>query len=107
MVAGPTFPAPAPIKNRVKTMYTTTRNMSGTTLMTCNDCGHAISMNKLCEKPIQSATDMLKHMAAHRASRAFVPVVPVVPITQKLVEAVRGLGDKWASAQWSMSYESS
>jgi hypothetical protein len=27
--------------------------------MTCNDCAHAISMNKICEKPLQSATDML------------------------------------------------
>lgn len=42
--------------------------------MTCKDCGHAISMNKLCEEPIQSATDMLKHMADHNASRAFAPV---------------------------------
>ena len=39
--------------------------------MTCKDCGHAISMNKICESPIQSATDILKHMAAHNASRAF------------------------------------
>lgn len=52
-------------------MYTTTRNIAGGTLMTCKDCGHAISMNKLCEKPIQAATDILKHMAAHNASRAF------------------------------------
>lgn len=37
--------------------------------MTCKDCGHAIGMNKL--GPIQSATDILKHMAAHNASRAF------------------------------------
>jgi len=28
-------------------------------------------MNKICERTIQSATDMLKHMAAHNASRAF------------------------------------
>ena len=52
-------------------MYTTTRNIAGGTLMTCKDCGHAISMNKICEKPLQAATDMLKHMAAHNASRAF------------------------------------
>jgi hypothetical protein len=31
-------------------------------------------MNKICENPIQSATDMLKHMAAHNASRAFAAV---------------------------------
>lgn len=28
-------------------------------------------MNKICETPLQSATDMLKHMAKHTASRAF------------------------------------
>jgi hypothetical protein len=39
--------------------------------MTCKDCGHAISMNKICESPIQSATDILKHMAAHNVSRPF------------------------------------
>jgi hypothetical protein len=37
--------------------------------------GDAISMNKVCENPLQSATDMLKHMAVHKASRAFAPVV--------------------------------
>jgi hypothetical protein len=52
-------------------MYKTIRNIAGDTFMTCNDCGHAISMNKICESPIQSATDILKHMAAHNASRAF------------------------------------
>ncbi len=30
-----------------------------------------------CESPLQSATDMLKHMAAHNASRAFAPVMRV------------------------------
>jgi hypothetical protein len=39
--------------------------------MTCKDCGHEISVNKICLKPIQAATDMLRHMAAHNASRAF------------------------------------
>jgi hypothetical protein len=38
------------------------------------DCGHAISVNKICETPLQSATDMLKHMGAHNASRAFASV---------------------------------
>jgi hypothetical protein len=52
-------------------MYTTSRNIAGGTFMTCNDCGDAISMNKLCESPLQSATNMLKHMAGHNASRAF------------------------------------
>jgi len=55
-------------------MYTTTRNIVGGTLMTCKDCGHAVSMDRICETPLQSATDMLKHMAAHNASRAFAPV---------------------------------
>jgi len=55
-------------------MYKTTRDIVGGTLMTCTDCGHAISMNKMCENPIQAATDILKHMAAHNAARAFAPV---------------------------------
>jgi hypothetical protein len=59
-------------------MYTTTRSIAGGTLTTCNDCGHTISMNKICENPLQSATDMRKHIAAHNASRAFAPVVPVL-----------------------------
>jgi uncharacterized protein YccT (UPF0319 family) len=42
--------------------------------MTCKDRGHAISMKQICEKPIQAATDMLKHMAAHNASHAFAAV---------------------------------
>jgi hypothetical protein len=57
-------------------MYITTRSIAGGTLMTCNDCGHAIIMNKICEKPLQCATDILKHMAAHNAFRAFAPVSP-------------------------------
>jgi hypothetical protein len=75
-------------------MYITTRSIEGDTLIACGDCGHATSMNEICKTPIQSATDMLKHMAAHKDSRAF---VPGAPITQKL-EAVRGLGGKWVSA---------
>ncbi len=59
-------------------MYIRTRNIAGGTLMTCKDCGHAISVNKICERPIQAATDMLKHMAAHNASRAFAAVEPVM-----------------------------
>ena len=59
-------------------MYIRTRNIAGGTLMTCKDCGHAISVNKICESPIQAATDMLKHMAAHNASRAFATVEPVM-----------------------------
>ena len=49
-------------------MYITTRNVAGGTFITCKDCGNEISMNKMCEKPLQSATDMLKHMAAHNVS---------------------------------------
>jgi hypothetical protein len=46
--------------------------------MICKDCGHEISMNKMCERPIQAATDMLKHMAAHNASRAFAVAASVM-----------------------------
>jgi hypothetical protein len=56
-------------------MYITTRRIAGGTFMVCSDCGDAISMNKICTTPLQSATDMLKHMAAHNASRAFAAVV--------------------------------
>jgi len=52
-------------------MYIRTRTIAGGTSMICKNCGHAISVNKICERPIQAATDMLKHMAAHNASRAF------------------------------------
>jgi hypothetical protein len=52
-------------------MYITTRNVAGVTFMTCKDCGHAMSMSKICDKPIQSTTDILKHMAVHNGSRAF------------------------------------
>jgi hypothetical protein len=53
--------------------------------MTCNDCGDAISMNKICKTPLQSATDMLKHMAVHNASHAFAAVEHV---TQPEPEAI-------------------
>jgi len=52
-------------------MYIRIRSIAGGTSMICKNCGHAISVNKICERPIQAATDMLKHMAAHNASRAF------------------------------------
>jgi hypothetical protein len=57
-------------------MYIRTRTIAGGISMICKDCGHAISVNKICERPIQAATDMLKHMAAHNASRAFATVEP-------------------------------
>jgi hypothetical protein len=59
-------------------MYTTTRNIASGTLMTCNDCGHTISMNKVCEKPLQSATDMRKHIAAHNTFHVFTAVERVI-----------------------------
>jgi hypothetical protein len=33
-------------------MYTTTRSNAGGTLTTCSESGHAISMNKICAKPL-------------------------------------------------------
>jgi hypothetical protein len=69
-------------------MYKTTRKVAGKTFMTCNDCGHEISMNKMCERPLQAATDMLKHMAAHNASRAFAVVESVVRPEPEVVLAV-------------------
>jgi hypothetical protein len=75
-------------------MYTTTRNIAGGTFMICKDCGHAISMNKMCETPLQSATDILKHMATHNASCAFTSVgralrpeleiIPTIELTHAL-----------------------
>jgi hypothetical protein len=66
-------------------MYTTSRDIAGGTMMICTDCGNAISVNKICEKPIQAATDMLKHMAAHNASRASAPVIGVnIPESEAL-----------------------
>jgi hypothetical protein len=57
-------------------MHIRIRNIAGGTHMRCKDCGHEISMNKICERPIQAATNMLKHMAAHNASHAFATVEP-------------------------------
>ena len=59
-------------------MYIRIRGIAGGTHMRCKDCGHEISMNKICERPIQVATDMLKHMAAHNASRAFAVAASVM-----------------------------
>ncbi len=63
--------------------------------MTCKDCGHAVGMNKMCEKPLQSASDILKHMAAHNASQAFASVGPVTrpePEIVPVVESALALG---------------
>jgi hypothetical protein len=63
--------------------------------MTCKDCGHAVSMNKICEKPLQSASDILRHMAGHNASHSFASVGPVTRPEMEIVpivELARGLG---------------
>src|ERR1700733_7368903 len=76
-------------------MYTTTRNIAGDTLITCKDCGHAVSMNKMCETPLQSATDILKHMATHNSSHAFASVEHVTrPQLEKpsITESAKPLG---------------
>ena len=89
------------MKRNLEAMYTTTRNIVGGTFMTCSDCGDAISMNKLCEKPLQSATDMLKHMAHHKACHAFASGVPVIrpePEAVPVSELARALGIRWVSA---------
>jgi len=75
-------------------MYITTRSITGDTLVACGDCGYAVSMNKICETPLQSATDMLKHMAAHKASRL---LVAGERVTSELA-AVRSLAGKWVRA---------
>jgi hypothetical protein len=75
-------------------MYITTRSVTGDTLVACGDCGYAVSMNKICKMPLQSATDMLKHMAAHKASRALAARERVTPE----LAAVRSLASKWVSA---------
>jgi hypothetical protein len=31
--------------------------------MICKECEHVVGMNKTCETPLQSATNILKHMA--------------------------------------------
>jgi hypothetical protein len=72
-------------------MYKTTRNVAGGTHMRCKDCGHEISMNEMCERPIQAATDMLKHMAAHNASRAFAVVESVVRPEPEVILAVESI----------------
>jgi hypothetical protein len=66
-------------------MYIRTRNIAGGTSMICKDCGHTISVNKICERPIQTATDMLKHMAAHNASRAFAAAGIVEPEAEAVI----------------------
>jgi hypothetical protein len=52
-------------------MYTTIRHLTGSTIMTCSECGHAMHMNQICERPIHVATQMLKHLAAHNVAHCF------------------------------------
>ena len=72
-------------------MYIRTRNIAGGTHMRCKDCGHEISMNKICERPIQAATDMLKHMAAHNASHAFAAVESAIRPEPEVILTVDSL----------------
>jgi hypothetical protein len=72
-------------------MYIRTRTIAGGISMICKNCGHAISVNKICERPIQAATDMLKHMAAHNASRAFAVAESVVGQQPEAILAVEPL----------------
>jgi hypothetical protein len=81
-------------------MYITTRNVAGDTLMTCSSCGHAIRMNKICETPLQSATDMLKHMAAHNAARAFAAAAFVSRPEPEPVPALIASIPPLAELQW-------
>jgi hypothetical protein len=72
-------------------MYIRIRSTAGVTQMRCKDCGHEISMNKICERPIQAATDMLKHMAAHNASRAFSVASSIMEPEPEAIHAVEPL----------------
>lgn len=79
-------------------MYIRIRTIAGGTHMRCKDCGHEISMNKICERPIQMATDMLKHMAAHNASRAFAVAASVMgpePEAILAIEPLPALAIRW------------
>jgi hypothetical protein len=82
-------------------MYIRIRSMVGGTHMRCKDCGHEIGMNKICERPIQAATDMLKHMAAHNASRAFAVAASALgpePEAILAVEPLPGLAIPWIAS---------
>ena len=72
-------------------MYIRIRSIAGGTHMRCKDCGHEISMNKICQRPIQAATDMLKHMSAHNASRAFAVAASVMGPEPEAIIAVEPL----------------
>ena len=83
-------------------MYIRIRNIAGGTHMRCKDCGHEISMNKMCERPIKTATDMLKHMAAHNASRAFAVAESVTGQEPETMLAVESL-PAFPAMPWSAS----
>jgi hypothetical protein len=60
-------------------MHSATENIAGGTFMTRRECGLAISMNSLWENPIQSATDILRHVLAHKASRLLLAGERIIP----------------------------
>jgi hypothetical protein len=49
-------------------MYTTTSNATGI-ITTCSDCDYQISLNEICQRPLQAATEMLKHLTVHNARK--------------------------------------
>jgi hypothetical protein len=66
-------PRRLPMKGSLNKACTrTTRNIADGTFMTCKDCGHTISMNKMCETPLQSAKDTVKHMATQAGAMSLV-----------------------------------
>ena len=87
-------------------MYTTIRNIAGGTFMTCKDCGHAVSMNKMCETPLQSATDILKHMATHNASYAFASVERVTGAEVESVSVIASAHPLGVPARVDRPYDS-
>jgi hypothetical protein len=74
--------------------------------MTCKDCGHAVSMNKMCETPLQSATDILKHMASHNASHAFASVERVAGSEVEGVPVIASALRSVSPARLDRSYDS-
>jgi hypothetical protein len=72
-------------------MYIRTRTIADGISMICKNCGHAIGVNKICDKPIQTATDMLKHMAVHNVSRAVAVAARVMEPEPKAIVTVEVL----------------
>ena len=48
-------------------------------------------MNKICEKPLQSAKDMLKHIARHNASLTLASVVPIAASSEQESAAIAAI----------------